>query len=40
VLDGTVDPGAVFDRELSLGEAADGYRLMDDRAALKVMLRP
>ncbi len=40
VLDGTVDPGAVFDRELPLGEAADGYRLMDDRAALKVMLRP
>lgn len=40
VLDGTVDPGAVFDLELPLGDAADGYRLMDDRAALKVMLRP
>lgn len=40
VLDGTVDPGAVFDRELPLDEAAEGYRLMDDRAALKVMLRP
>ncbi|MFS0866455.1 alcohol dehydrogenase catalytic domain-containing protein [Microbacterium sp. 179-B 1A2 NHS] len=40
VLDGTVDPGAVFDRELPLDDAATGYRLMDDRAALKVMLRP
>ena len=40
VLDGTVDPGAVFDRELPLDDAAEGYRLMDDRDALKVMLRP
>lgn len=40
VLDGSVDPGAVFDVTLPLEQAADGYRLMDDRAALKVMLRP
>lgn len=40
ILDGTVDPGRVFDVTLSLEQAAEGYRLMDDRAALKVMLRP
>jgi threonine dehydrogenase-like Zn-dependent dehydrogenase len=40
VLDGSVDAGAVFDRTLPLDDAAEGYRLMDDRAALKVMLRP
>ncbi|GAA3910487.1 zinc-binding dehydrogenase [Microbacterium invictum] len=40
VLDGTVDPGAVFDRELPLEDIADGYRLMDDREALKVLIRP
>ncbi len=40
ILDGTVDPGRVFDVELPLEEAVEGYRLMDTRAALKVMLRP
>jgi len=40
VLDGTVDPGAVFDREVALDDIADGYRLMDERAALKVLVRP
>ena len=40
VLDGTVDPGRVFDRELPLDDAAQGYALMDQRAALKVLLRP
>ncbi|OZD39126.1 IMP dehydrogenase [Rhodococcus sp. 06-1477-1B] len=40
VLDGTIDPGRVFDRELPLGEIADAYRLMDDRKALKVLIRP
>jgi len=39
VLDGSVDPGAVFDVALPLESAAEGYRLMDDRAALKVLLR-
>ncbi|WP_231902793.1 zinc-binding dehydrogenase [Microbacterium sp. TNHR37B] len=40
VLDGSVDPGAVFDTELPLSEAAEGYRLMDARESLKVLLRP
>ncbi len=40
VLDGSVDPGAVFDRDLPLDEAPEAYRLMDTREALKVMLRP
>ncbi|WP_277959892.1 zinc-binding dehydrogenase, partial [Frigoribacterium faeni] len=39
VLDGTIDPGRVFDRELPLSEIAEGYRLMDSREALKVLIR-
>lgn len=40
VLDGTIDPGRVFDRALPLDEIADAYRLMDAREALKVLIRP
>ncbi|HEY0259096.1 MAG TPA: zinc-dependent alcohol dehydrogenase family protein [Lacisediminihabitans sp.] len=40
VLDGSVQPGRVFDRELGLEEVPDGYRAMDERTALKVMVRP
>jgi len=40
VLDGSVHPGRVFDRELPLEEAPEGYRLMNEREALKVLLRP
>lgn len=40
VLDGTIDPGRVFDRELPLDDIAEAYRLMDDREALKVLVRP
>lgn len=35
-----IDPGKVFDLELPLDRAADGYRAMDDREAIKVLLRP
>ncbi|HKR68597.1 MAG TPA: zinc-binding dehydrogenase, partial [Streptosporangiaceae bacterium] len=35
-----IDPGEVFDLELPLGEAAEGYRAMDERRAIKVLLRP
>jgi threonine dehydrogenase-like Zn-dependent dehydrogenase len=35
-----IDPGKVFDLELPLDEAADGYRAMDEREAIKVLLRP
>lgn len=40
VLDGTVQPGRVFDRTVGLDEVADGYRSMDDRSALKVLVEP
>jgi len=36
----TIDPGRVFDLELPLGQAAEGYAAMDDRLAIKVLLRP
>ena len=39
VLDGSVDPGAVFDATMTLDQAPEAYRAMDDRAALKVLLR-
>jgi threonine dehydrogenase-like Zn-dependent dehydrogenase len=35
-----IDPGKVFDVTLPLDEAADGYRAMDQREAIKVLLRP
>jgi threonine dehydrogenase-like Zn-dependent dehydrogenase len=35
-----IHPGKVFDLELPLDEAADGYRAMDQREAIKVLLRP
>lgn len=40
VLDGTIDPGKVFDLELPLDDVADGYKAMADRTAIKVLLRP
>lgn len=40
VLDGTVDPGKVFDQTVDLERTADGYRAMDQRTALKVMVTP
>ncbi len=35
-----IDPGRVFDLELPLTDAADGYKAMDQRRAIKVLLRP
>ena len=40
VLDGTVDPGRVFDRTVSLEDTPEGYRAMDTREALKVIVEP
>jgi threonine dehydrogenase-like Zn-dependent dehydrogenase len=40
VLDGTVEPGRVFDRTVPLEEVPDGYRAMADREALKVLINP
>jgi threonine dehydrogenase-like Zn-dependent dehydrogenase len=35
-----IEPGKVFDLELPLTEAAEGYRAMDERRAIKTLLRP
>lgn len=40
VLDGTIEPGKVFDRTISLDEIPAGYQAMADRQALKVLVRP
>ncbi|HUR96967.1 MAG TPA: zinc-dependent alcohol dehydrogenase family protein [Pyrinomonadaceae bacterium] len=40
ILDGDIDPGRVFDRTVGLDEVPDGYRAMNEREALKVMIRP
>lgn len=37
---GQVNPGRVFDLTLPLGQVAEGYRAMDERRAIKVLLRP
>jgi threonine dehydrogenase-like Zn-dependent dehydrogenase len=38
VLDGRIQPGRVLDRIASLEEVPDGYRAMNDREALNVMI--
>jgi len=38
VLEGTIAPGRVFDRVVGLDEVPDGYRAMNDREALKVLI--
>ena len=40
VLNGSIEPGLVFDREMALDDIAEAYRLMDAREALKVLIRP
>jgi threonine dehydrogenase-like Zn-dependent dehydrogenase len=40
VLDGSIQPGKVFDLELPLAEVAEAYAAMDERRATKVLLRP
>ncbi|XVQ15175.1 zinc-dependent alcohol dehydrogenase family protein [Spirillospora sp. CA-255316] len=40
VLEGRVEPGRVFDRTIDLERVPDGYRAMDERTALKVLVRP
>jgi threonine dehydrogenase-like Zn-dependent dehydrogenase len=39
-LAGTIDPGRVFDLTLPLDDVAEAYRAMDERRAIKVLLRP
>ncbi|MEQ6899759.1 zinc-dependent alcohol dehydrogenase family protein [Nocardioides sp. YIM 152588] len=40
VLNGAIDPGLVFDLTLPMSESAEGYRAMDERRAIKVLLQP
>ncbi len=40
VLEGRIEPGRVFDRVIGLDEVPDGYRAMNDREAIKVMIEP
>ncbi|GAA4188250.1 zinc-dependent alcohol dehydrogenase family protein [Gryllotalpicola kribbensis] len=40
VLDGSIHPGKVFDRTVALTDIAEAYRAMNDREALKVLVRP
>ena len=38
ICDRKIDPGRVFDLAMPLEQAADGYKAMDERRAIKVML--
>ncbi len=40
ILADKIDPGRVFDLTLPLDEAAEAYRAMDERRAIKVLLQP
>src|SRR5438552_645790 len=40
VLEGRIDPGRVFDQVIGLDQVPDGYRAMNDREAIKVMVIP
>ena len=40
LMEGRITPGRVFDRTVALDEAPDGYRAMNEREVLKVMIRP
>jgi len=40
ILRGEINPGKVFDLELPLEQAAEAYKAMDERRAIKVLLRP
>ncbi|MEU1785416.1 zinc-dependent alcohol dehydrogenase family protein [Streptomyces sparsogenes] len=40
VLSGRIDPGKVFDLTLPLEQVAEGYKAMDERRAVKALLKP
>jgi threonine dehydrogenase-like Zn-dependent dehydrogenase len=40
VMEGHIEPGRVFDRTVTLDGVPDGYRAMNEREALKVMVQP
>jgi threonine dehydrogenase-like Zn-dependent dehydrogenase len=40
ILEGRIEPGRVFDRVVDLDGVPDGYRAMNDRESIKVLVRP
>ena len=40
ILEDKIQPGKVFDTTMPLDRVADAYRAMDERRAIKVLLRP
>jgi threonine dehydrogenase-like Zn-dependent dehydrogenase len=40
VTSGRIDPGRVFDATMPLDEVAEGYRAMDERRSIKVLIEP
>ena len=40
VTSGRIDPGRVFDATMPLDEVAEGYKAMDERRAIKVLIEP
>ncbi|MDI1475974.1 zinc-dependent alcohol dehydrogenase family protein [Polyangium sp. y55x31] len=40
VLEGKIEPGRVFDRTVNLDGVPDGYRAMDERKSIKVLVTP
>jgi len=40
VTSGAIDPSPVFDVTMPMSESAEGYRAMDERRAIKVLLKP
>jgi len=40
VLDGRIEPGRVFDRTVDLDGVPEGYRAMNDRESIKVLVKP
>ncbi|OAH09998.1 hypothetical protein STSP_67630 [Streptomyces jeddahensis] len=40
VFDGRINPGKVFDLTLPLEQVAEGYKAMDERRAIKALLKP
>jgi threonine dehydrogenase-like Zn-dependent dehydrogenase len=40
VMEGRIEPGLVFDRVVGIDQVPDGYRAMDARESIKVMVQP
>ena len=40
ILEGKIHPGRVFDRVVALDHVPDGYRAMNERESIKVLVTP